>query len=242
MLDGRVARILYGVARGGDRDNYMACARPIYYASRMRLLMLLLLLLASSLAAAESARDYPLWPLWDGVESVADYAKRANLPAMKTLELGDNVKLELVLIPAGKFVMGTPSPTPVDEAGFNRKIVTGIACLAASGGALGILLGFVLVQGIRGRRRPQVSLGLLLLVTLATGGCAERVALAAIDGWATGGAVRICGCGSAFQMCIQEREAGAPGVAGSAVLHGEIRCDAGAISAIDRDESQQVQG
>ncbi len=42
-------------------------------------------------------------PLWDGSESVADYGKRVNLPP--TLDLGNGVKLELVLIPAG-----TPEP------------------------------------------------------------------------------------------------------------------------------------
>ena len=64
-------------------------------------------------------------PLWDGSESVADYAKRVNLPPTKTLELGNGVNLELVLIPAGRFVMGTPEPTPADEEGFNKKIVVG---------------------------------------------------------------------------------------------------------------------
>lgn len=41
--------------------------------------------------------DAPL-PLWD----VAEYAVRVNLPPTKTLDLGGGVKLELVLIPAGK--------------------------------------------------------------------------------------------------------------------------------------------
>ena len=76
--------------------------------------LLLLILFAASLSAAEPPTTYPLW---DNQESVSDYAKRVNLPPTKTLDLGDNVKLELVLIPAGKFIMGTPPPTPVDEAG-----------------------------------------------------------------------------------------------------------------------------
>ena len=64
--------------------------------------------------------------LWDGHESVDDYAKRCKLPPTKTLELGNGVKMELKLIPAGKFIMGTPEPTPVDE-----KIVVGQALLKA---------------------------------------------------------------------------------------------------------------
>ena len=47
------------------------------------------------------------FPLWDGKESVADYAKRAKLEPTLTLDL-DGVKWEGVLIPAGSFVMGSP--------------------------------------------------------------------------------------------------------------------------------------
>jgi hypothetical protein len=52
------------------------------------------------------------WPLCDGKESIADYATRVNLPPTKTLDFGNGVNLGLVLIPAGKFVMGTPEPVP----------------------------------------------------------------------------------------------------------------------------------
>jgi formylglycine-generating enzyme required for sulfatase activity len=52
------------------------------------------------------------YPLWDGKESVAAYATRAGLEPEMTLDLGDGVKdgvkMEFVLIPAGKFVMGSP--------------------------------------------------------------------------------------------------------------------------------------
>ncbi len=57
----------------------------------MRLLPLILLLPAAWLTAAE-----PQYPLWDGSESVADYAKKANLPPTTTLDLDGGVKLELV--------------------------------------------------------------------------------------------------------------------------------------------------
>jgi len=45
--------------------------------------------------------------LWDGKESVAEYAKRTKLEPTLTLDLG-GVKWEGTLIPAGMFVMGSP--------------------------------------------------------------------------------------------------------------------------------------
>jgi len=59
----------------------------------MRPLSLLLFTLAGSLFAAE-----PAYPLWDGQESVASYAKKVNLPPTQTLDLGNGVKLDLVLM------------------------------------------------------------------------------------------------------------------------------------------------
>jgi formylglycine-generating enzyme required for sulfatase activity len=132
----------------------------------MRLLPLILLMLTGTLLASE-----PSYPLWDGHESIADYAKRVNLPPTKTLDLDNGVKLELVLIPAGRFIMGTPEPAPVDEDGFNKKIVTGQVLLAFSGTILLVYLAIVVIQSIRQRRRPQFSLARLLTMVAAAGGC-----------------------------------------------------------------------
>ena len=134
----------------------------------MRLWLLLYFLLLQSLLANEGMAD-PVYPLWDGQETVAQYAQRVNLPPTETLDLGNGVKLELVLIPAGKFLMGTPEPEAVDEEGFHKKIEVGIALLVVSGAVLLVLLGTIVVQAIRKRRRPQYSLARFLAMAVATG-------------------------------------------------------------------------
>ena len=82
-----------------------------------------LLAVVFSAPAAEPPKP-PSWPLWDGAERVEQYAKRTSLEPTKTLDLGNGVKLEMVLIPAGKFVMGTEEP--VDEGGFRQKIIIAV--------------------------------------------------------------------------------------------------------------------
>jgi formylglycine-generating enzyme required for sulfatase activity len=73
-------------------------------------LALVLAMAAFSLAdpAEEKPVEAKVYPQWDGKESVAAYAKRAGLEPEMTLDLVDGVKMEFVLIPAGKFVMGSP--------------------------------------------------------------------------------------------------------------------------------------
>src|SRR6185436_8077797 len=105
--------------------------------------------------ASKSATSEPAWPLWNGRETAAEYGLRAGLEATQTLELGHGVKLELALIPAGKFVMGTPEP----ESPWIGGSVLGCAGLAALG-----LLSLALVRAVRKRRRPQFSLRWLIVL------------------------------------------------------------------------------
>ena len=66
--------------------------------------------------AATAAKKNEKFPLWNGKQSVADYAKRAKLKPTDTLDFGDGVKVEMVLIPAGTFTMGSPdSEEKTDE-------------------------------------------------------------------------------------------------------------------------------
>ena len=59
-------------------------------------------------AASSPAATRPAYPLWDGKESVPDYAKRAGIrDAQIDLKLDANVSLKLTLIPAGRFIMGS---------------------------------------------------------------------------------------------------------------------------------------
>jgi len=148
----------------------------------MRELLCLVLLVSAvqasemTCAASNEGKDRPrakhsahVWPLWDGKESNADYAVRVGLPATKQLNLGDGVTLNLVLIPAGKFVMGTPKPEYVNEGSFQKEIVVGQALLAAGVSISVILLLSVLYRAASGRRRPQLALARLLVLTITAG-------------------------------------------------------------------------
>ena len=147
---------------------FCRCANTI---STMRLSLWMIaacLACATHLCAEEPAHA---WPLWDGKETVADYAQRVNLPPTKTLDLGNNVTLELVLIPAGTFVMGTPEPVPVDEEPFRKRVVIGEALLAAGAGTLLVMLAVVVIRAIRRRSWPQVSLAWLIVLSAVLGVC-----------------------------------------------------------------------
>jgi len=118
------------------------------------------LFLACALACGADAQPQAVFPSWDGQESVEQYARRANLPPTKTLDLGNDVNLELVLIPAGKFIMGTPEP----ESPWIGGAVLGIASLIVL-----VLVELVLRRAARQNRRPQFSRPWLIVVVLILG-------------------------------------------------------------------------
>jgi hypothetical protein len=118
--------------------------------------------------AVGGAAESP-YPLWDGRESVADYARRTGLPPTRTLHLGNGVRMEFVLIPAGEFIMGTLAPVPPDTAGTVQEIIIGQALLAASVGVLLVMLCVIVARAIRARRRLQYSLARFLLMMLVLG-------------------------------------------------------------------------
>ena len=162
---------LYRAARPAGRPSFPADAAPppLYNLPMRSLPAILLLALSAQPASAAEPPSAPTWPMWDGSESVEQYAKRAGLEPTKTLGLGNGIKMEMVLIPAGKFTMGTEEPTPVDEEGLRRKIVSGQVALALGCGGLLVLLGVVAIRAIRKKQRPQYSLAYLVVMVLVAG-------------------------------------------------------------------------
>lgn len=61
---------------------------------------------------------------WNGIESIADYAKRQKLPLTKRVEMGAGIVLDLTLIPAGQFNMGSvPSEDGSDKTEYPQHEV-----------------------------------------------------------------------------------------------------------------------
>src|SRR6185295_371287 len=74
------------------------------------------------LSGSSFASDQRKWALWDGAESVEAYAKRADLPAKLDIEFREN-KLELVLIPGARFVMGVAPPRAPENSVVSADVV-----------------------------------------------------------------------------------------------------------------------
>lgn len=73
----------------------------------------------AALLSVESERPFPVseYSLWDGKESVVDYAKRVGLAPTRSVQLAPNLKLEFVLIPAG-------------SSGDSHRLCTFLLCLS----------------------------------------------------------------------------------------------------------------
>jgi formylglycine-generating enzyme required for sulfatase activity len=96
----------------------------------------------------------------------------------KKLDLGNGVQMELVLIPAGRFVMGTAEPVEPDWKKLKWTIQKGQGILA-----LGVLIVLILLfpalwRSIRKRVWPQVTLGRFMLLFLSL-----SVAIMGGTGW-----------------------------------------------------------
>jgi formylglycine-generating enzyme required for sulfatase activity len=121
-----------------------------------------LIILTLRPVAAETAHAYPRW---DGQEQIADYARRASLQPQQSIDLGGGIKLELKLVPAGRFEMGTPSPFTMDIMAFRwpLSIALGAILLAAA----------AVLWHKRSGRKFSIVLALLLasIMTPASGAC-----------------------------------------------------------------------
>ena len=151
-------------------DNTNGCRFRIHVTAAIVLFFVTPLVLGGDEPAA-------VWPLWDGHETVEQYAHRVNLPPTKTLDLGNGVKLETVLIPAGKFIMGTPE---------REKPAVGQTMAGISAGVLLALVMTLLIRAWKKHNRPQFSLAFMLLMTVVAsigvwGGVRWREALKRVD-------------------------------------------------------------
>jgi len=106
-----------------------------------------------------------IYPLWKEEENVRDYAARTGVSAEFDLELPDGKKIEMVLIPAGRFIMGIPKPVSPPISLSYGLIVSaiGLAVIIA-------VLGRIMWMAIARKTRPQFSLRLFILIIFALSG------------------------------------------------------------------------
>lgn len=113
-------------------------------------------------ATAETKDEAHSWRVWDGQETVEAYALHEGLKSTLTIRLGSKVEIPMVLIPAGKFVMGSSPPKHPSDAAWIEHVLWILAA--------GLLILLVVRPGydaVRLRRRPQFSLKRLVLIFLS---------------------------------------------------------------------------
>ncbi|MCY3020331.1 MAG: SUMF1/EgtB/PvdO family nonheme iron enzyme [Planctomycetota bacterium] len=112
----------------------------------------------------DAPKVQPAPRLWDGRESMESYARHVDLAPTKVIKLPGGGKLELVLIPAGQFTMGTPGPKPPQDTVFLGQVIL-VAGIAAAV-AMFVLANF---RAVIRRRRMQFSLGWLVGFVVCVG-------------------------------------------------------------------------
>jgi len=118
---------------------------------------------------ARSSEGAATYPLWDGQEPIASYARRAGLPATKEIGLRNGVRLEMVLIPAGRYVKGTPKPERPDLAPLIDQLYIGAYVFLAATGCLIVMACYVVVWARRFRHRTQYSLARFMVMATTAG-------------------------------------------------------------------------
>jgi formylglycine-generating enzyme required for sulfatase activity len=112
---------------------------------------------------------YDAWPFSAGEAKrrQEETARDLGAPIERKLDLGNGVAMELVLIPAGRFVMGTAEPVEPDWEKLDGAIQKGKAILGLGGILILVFLFPVLWDSLRKRIWPRASLGRFILLFLA---------------------------------------------------------------------------
>ena len=111
--------------------------RPERTVRRMTWAVLAVILMSVAGHAAPLMPGPETVPLWDGKESVADYARRVGINDIEiTVDLGNGVSMKLALIPAGKFLMGAEtgkkSEQPAHEVTLTSPCYMGVVPVTAA--------------------------------------------------------------------------------------------------------------
>lgn len=109
------------------------------------------------------------WPYWDGRESPEAYAKRAGIRAEILVPLSNGKSIELKLVPAGSYIMGTSHPRRINVAG---AVAQEAMWSALSIGLVGLFLALfstAAVMAFKSRRTLQLSIVRLVFYSIVLG-------------------------------------------------------------------------